>query len=73
VLPAGTLLAALWIVRHGCALEPAAASLPVGDTKNARPAAAEAEGAAVPTATATAATIAVRLHEDERFRGIRAE
>jgi hypothetical protein len=39
--------------RHGCAFEPAAASLPVGDTKNAWPAAAEAEGAAVPTATAT--------------------
>jgi hypothetical protein len=74
VLPAGTLFAALWIVRHGCAFEPAALSLPVGDTKNARPAAADAEGAAVPTATATATGIAMRdLHEDERLRGIRAE
>jgi hypothetical protein len=73
VLPAGTLLAAFWIVRHGCAFVPAAPSLPVGDTKNARPAPAEAVGAA-PIVTATAAATAMRMmREYERLRVIHAE
>jgi hypothetical protein len=55
---------------------PAAASLPVGDTKNARPASAAAAGAAAPMVAATAAAIASAAHvlrEYERIRGIRAE
>ena len=67
---AGTLFAAFWIVRHGCAFVPAARSLPVGDTKNARPSPAQAVGAA-PRVTTTAAT--TTMHEYERLRVIRAE
>ena len=45
MLSAGTLFAAFWIVRHGCAFVPAAASSPVRDTKHVRPWLAAATGA----------------------------
>ena len=55
MLPAGTLFAAFWIVRHGCAFVPAAASLPAAATKKVRLASAEATAGRSKVAAATAA------------------